>query len=777
MSTKSQQGVLGKQVTVKAQVTVEDGQSKAGIPVTFNIAGDATGLTEPVKVEVVTDANGVASYSYTRYVDNTDYVTAYATGAPAKYDAGYVYWSDAEQLTIKADTKDLTVANGKTIEYDIDTTLFKNGYVLVAFKENLNVEPDEVEDGAYLTDAFVVKSDKLSSDVNKESYSDLKEDYAADVDAEDVYPYQAKSSDYQYAVVEIKDYKGTFTVSGANASITPIVYQATSTGKWSATALQAEAATAKFEEKSSMKLTVEAKGVQNAAAIDADDHTTLRNNDTIDLATAYNLGGRDYVATLKDEDGDTVGKGTKVSVVVPEDKLSAKKSVYLIDADGNVKLVDADEPIELSTDKNGQVSFTLVGENAGYATPTVFYDNGKKDGELDKSDLQTVGEKVYFKAATVTTGALSVLDADSDAVSSVGAGEDVHFVYQSVDQNGKAYVSPSAGEYEATFTVSAKTSDVVVTDVDGNELATVAAGKSKVVTIDSKKGKAEVVVTSASKGSADVKVATTSPKLTTITKSVKFNDSSIIGSKYTGLVTDLNTTKRTIKLDTKEALKYSNSDKFFDEDDNDISRSKFETLVTNAINAGLDVKVKFEEGKDANTFTIVEIEKGASTDANLTQYLLAKEAVTGLTATDYTSSSWADLQSALTSNDVTTANTQAEVDAATTSINNAKTALKSAVSVSANNLTLTFDTVVQDAALTVNVGTVSVDTEGASVAAGDFDSETGELVITFTDASSAAVANGDAISVPVTVNGETSTLKLVYNNSVWSLENGPVTIR
>ncbi|MER2031092.1 MAG: S-layer homology domain-containing protein, partial [Solibacillus sp.] len=71
VTTGSVQGIIGKEVTVKAEVTVPTGQSKAGIPVTFNITSNSAN-TDKIEVQSVTNADGVATYTYTRYYASED---------------------------------------------------------------------------------------------------------------------------------------------------------------------------------------------------------------------------------------------------------------------------------------------------------------------------------------------------------------------------------------------------------------------------------------------------------------------------------------------------------------------------------------------------------------------------------------------------------------------------------------------------------------------------------------------------------------------------------
>ena len=52
-------------------------------------------------VEVMTNADGIAQYSYTQYAGGEDLIIAYATGNPSVRDNnGKVYWGVKERLTI-----------------------------------------------------------------------------------------------------------------------------------------------------------------------------------------------------------------------------------------------------------------------------------------------------------------------------------------------------------------------------------------------------------------------------------------------------------------------------------------------------------------------------------------------------------------------------------------------------------------------------------------------------------------------------------------------------
>lgn len=133
---RSHQGVIGKEVTVRAEVTVADGQSKAGIPVTFNVVNNNSNTNEKV---AYTDANGVTTYSYTRYYNSEDNVTAYATSISSVYSTGKVYWANALQLTVTDTTKEESLTNGGKKVYQINSSKNAGKFVFVTFAENLDV--------------------------------------------------------------------------------------------------------------------------------------------------------------------------------------------------------------------------------------------------------------------------------------------------------------------------------------------------------------------------------------------------------------------------------------------------------------------------------------------------------------------------------------------------------------------------------------------------------------------------------------------------------------
>ena len=476
LTKASQQGVIGKEVTVEAQVKVAEGQAKAGIPVTIVVDsnkdtnnGGSNNVASDKKVEVYTDENGVAKYSYTQYASpSEDTVTAYPTGdASVKSVAGIVYWGQSTRLALTEVTEGNTLANGAKKVYKVSSPENANGYINIAFKENINVTPDKLVRDVKVTDA-------------------AGQVLAIQGAQQGDYPYQVTTGGVQYTQVKLNaNGETTFTLTGNDAAVTPIVFadgkytdgQSKYTGdaKYQETELQAQAPTVTFAAQATQVITVDAKGTVNAAAA-----KSLVVNDDV----AANLGGRDYTVTVKGTDGKLAPKGTKVLVGFKKGDVKGDVKVFGYNEKGEVvnptpSTVTTDGAIstvkEFEVDAKGQVTFRVAGEKDAFAKPTVFINNGDKSGavdnKLDDKDTQTTAETTYFLASKVADAKLEVNDLDKK----VNAGETAVFTYSALDQNGFVYALDN--DTKATFEVTAKFSDVEVT-VEGQTAKTVKAGQT-----------------------------------------------------------------------------------------------------------------------------------------------------------------------------------------------------------------------------------------------------------------------------------------------------------
>ena len=278
---KSQQNVLGNNVTVKAQVTVAEGQSKAGIPVTFNIVNGQESnnlnpggaLNPPIVAEALTDENGVASYTYTRYASTArdlvtnDEVQAYSTGKPSLRGFSKVYWASIQPLAITEVTEGNTITNGGKKVYKVklagvSSNVTPGGHftntVNIGFRENVNVAPDKAVKAVTVTDA----SGRVLGYPGQFTTTNA-----------------VTTSTFNSIVLNL-DHNGeaTFTLTGTNATVTPFVFKDAyantsntdpSYGRFDETELVADAAKLTFGAQHTLQLVTESLGVKNASAYDA----------------------------------------------------------------------------------------------------------------------------------------------------------------------------------------------------------------------------------------------------------------------------------------------------------------------------------------------------------------------------------------------------------------------------------------------------------------------------------------------------------------------------
>ncbi|MFJ7848278.1 hypothetical protein ACIQXR_05405 [Peribacillus sp. NPDC097224] len=461
VTTPSIQGTIGKEVTVKATVTVPEGQSKAGIPVTINIPS-TNSLNPVITDEVYTNANGEAVYSYTRYSAINDNVIVYATGDRSKSSTAKVYF--VESLAVSEITAGNTLPNNTKKSYKVTGDALTSYYV--AIKENNNVTPDKVN-----------KVDVL------DRYGNWKT------------PYSLTTGDVSY--VEIftdKDGEATFTVTGADTSVTPVVYEATASNKkYAATDLQVAAPTVTFSLQNALQLAVKAEGEQYSAQysvnpLGKDPETT-------------GLGGRDYTVTVTDKNGKLATEGTIAHVFFETGNIKNADKVFVVSGK-NIYASTAVVPVIVG--KDGKASFRVLGDGVDtFAKPTVFLNTAGSTTTpvLDKTDVQTVAETTYFTAAKVKNAVLTVSKA------STTVNTDATITYQSQDQNGFPY-SPGPA-YDLTFDVTSTFGDVTVKDVNGDVLeVTQNLGTTKTYKVKADvTGKAVIKVNSASQDTVSVNVS------------------------------------------------------------------------------------------------------------------------------------------------------------------------------------------------------------------------------------------------------------------------------
>ncbi|MFJ7734110.1 S-layer homology domain-containing protein [Lysinibacillus sp. NPDC097231] len=480
LTSTSEQGVIGKEVSLKAQVTVPEGQSKENIPVTFNIVNDKN-TNEKIEKVAYTNAEGVATYSYTRYYASVDSVTAYATSKSTVFSSAKVYWANEIQLAITEKTADNVLSNGAKKVYEISAPAKAGQYVFVAFENNLGVTTDKLTRSVFVEGTGLWTQNAVNNITETPANTDQ-------------YPYEITNGANRVVPV-LLDSKGkaNLVLSGTNGKVKPVVYEGVLKTNYNffnnnnpgsritdfanilynPTALQAKAAEVSFDIKHTLGLTIEAKGVANAAiALDG-----------------KQTGGRDYVATYVDKDGKPAKAGDTVLVALAYD---AKHPTYLVDEDGKelahyVARQDGNTYYQVPVKgKEGKVEFTVTSKDEqAFAEPIVFINNGtgpdKNKSLLDASDLQAKGAATYFTKEVQYQAELEALDSKGDDTKSVLAGgsEFVEYKYNLVDQNGKPRAYKTATN--VSFNVTAGTSELTVTGATEGTV-TVAPGNPRTVT-------------------------------------------------------------------------------------------------------------------------------------------------------------------------------------------------------------------------------------------------------------------------------------------------------
>ena len=658
VTTASVQGVIGKEVTLKAQVTVADGQSKAGIPVTFNIVSDNANVNAKIEVEALTDENGVATYSYTRYYEHNDNVAAYATSKSSVSSTGKVYWANKIQLAVSEITTGNELANNTKKSYKVVGA--KNTTYYVAVKENIDVNPDKI------TNLYV------QDHANSNNF---------------VTPYELTTGKDEYAKVQTNaNGEATFTVYGSDLTATPIVYLPSSVNKtatdfsYSKLALQAEAPAVKFSKIDKLAITVAAEGKADSAEF-------------LNTPVAYDqnsVGGRNYTVTVTDKDGKLAPEGTAAYVTFDKENLSSitTDAVYFSTAKENFVKVTAGTVYKVTVGKEGKAQFRLAGKGStAFAKPTVFLNTAGKTApvELDKADVQAVAEVTYFKAPEVTNAVLKVTDEYGRTITSTTAGKDAIFTYQSVDQNGFDYrpngynstgqttqivwkpvtqpdgtivwvqeVITNPGntvyEYALAFDVTSTFGNATVKDAAGKVLnASQNLGNTKTYQVKSDAtGKAIVRVTTDAADTVSVNVTGASNILPTQTASVSFTNSTTVPALYTGVVESFDSIKQTLKFAGKDSVSYV-GEKVYYRGLNNTPIATADDFIKALANATGTVQVTYEVKDGVTTFYIYSIAATGNKPVDTAAALPGAEALAtaiknaenaNLKETDYTPESW-----------------------------------------------------------------------------------------------------------------------------------------
>lgn len=603
MVSSSVQGKLGQQVTVKAQVTVAEGQSKAGIPVTFYIPGNNDAVYQTLTAEAVTDENGVASYTYTRYAAGNDTVTAYATGDRSKFATGYVFWGVDTILSIEEVTTGASINNGANKTYKVtykNSTTGKpeaNKQFNVGFLENMNVTADKL----------------ANATVNGLSVKQLSNGTALE------------------AAQITTDSKGeaTFTVSGVNASVTPVVYALNpisasepvqNNKTYKASALQASAAKVTF------------------AAYQAD-FTIDITRDGGEVAATGEGNGREYKIVVKDKSGN-VAKNETVNVAFNEDldrviSTNTKSKFVNPDTDkyypstGNG---NTDKQISVKTNSKGEATFVIASEfENDYATPVAWIDINSanaKQGSLDEGEPKSVAAISHFQAPYLDGAEIKAYKTSGGkAVTKFDGNETAEFKAELVNQSGKVFTGGyTLGKITYTvFNTGAEdiTVDNTVISPNRSETFTKDSGASLLVTSSEKKSTSVRVVATGSARKDSKDFAFTAKEAT-----ATFTATNEVPNSYTGKAVQYNTADtgsntNSIWFADKDPVKYAGVSgktfKYFGANGNEVFGEKaWEALLDGY--EGQDVRISYIVDGDTISFKVISATTPASGTTGLEKY-------------------------------------------------------------------------------------------------------------------------------------------------------------
>lgn len=464
-STASVQGTVGKEVTLKATVAVAEGQSKAGIPVTFNIDGADSALNKDIVAEAVTDENGVATYSYTQYNAASDSVAIYATGKPADRALANVYWGVQDQLTVvENDTKGATLSNGDTKQYKVTYLDAKTGKPVpnaslnVTFAENVGVTADKISNAK-------VKDTRTGAEAT---------------------PYQLADGTTKEATVKT-DENGVaiFTVSGTNTKLTPVVFRdhlpnETGNQKLDTTELQAQGTTVTFQ------------GAQVNHQITL---TPVTEERYASVKVGAENNGRTYKLKVLNAEGKAYAGGV-INLAFNEnldrDNTTVTSALFTKTTKQAGTLVGNDNAKQttIKLNEKGEAEFTVYAPTTAvdtYATPVAWIDQNNavnnQTGELDNGEPSFVGDVTYFQAEAIKSSVLTVTDKDDATVKGAfKANQIAKFKFDAANQSGNIYSVPT--NKKVTYTVKNTGAEAVVVSTDGtNFTTTIEVGGSETFTV------------------------------------------------------------------------------------------------------------------------------------------------------------------------------------------------------------------------------------------------------------------------------------------------------
>ncbi|GLB58997.1 S-layer homology domain-containing protein [Cytobacillus sp. NCCP-133] len=566
VKTTSVQGVVGKEVTL----TVDANVKEKNIPITFNVDAANNSLNKDLVKEVMTNEEGIATFTYTQYNGGyTDDVAVYATGDASKRQFAKVYWGVSQLLTVEAadDNKGTALANGEKKVYKVTLVDGKNGKGLsnetvnVTFAQNIGVTADKLSK-ATITDP--------RTGVTKT-------------------PYQLSNGKTEEVTITTdKDGIATFTVTGTNTEATPIVFwDANDSDKVEATELQDATDKVVFSgAQLNHKFTITAEGSDHAA-------TGLSN-------------GRVYKVAVSDKDGKAY-KGGIINLAFNEDL------DRVIGTDTNAAFTSNDDlegellsgvreaERQLKLNDKGEAEFIVYSnvEN-DYATPVVWIDQNWAEnyqtGVLESGEPTLVGEKTFFEAASVKASQLKTYK-DGKAFDKTFTGLEVaEFRYNALNQSGKVMSNVySRVTFEVVNNGSAEIEVAGKTVAAYGRTTVKVEGYNPSVSVTSNGNDGSVSVSANGYQLVDGKE---SKYLGNHTATATFSKYST-GTLVSGFVTGVDTDAETITV-SDQTFKYTGA--AYKEKGQVITKAEFERLV-NSESARVTVS---RDSEDKLTFNILE---------------------------------------------------------------------------------------------------------------------------------------------------------------------------
>lgn len=617
LAKSSFQGVVGEEVTVTADI----GQKVKNVPVTFSVDSGDDNLNRDIVQEVLTDENGIATFSYTQYnAGPTDDVFVYPTGAPAKRALAYVYWGVTESLKLEsADDKGNSINNGESKLYKVtyvdpkDGKVYSNKELYVTLEENVDVTYDKLS----------------TATVNGQK------------------PYQLSNREEEYGVKAVKiktNSKGeaTFTVTGNNTKATPIVFVneiEKEKDKLDARERQVKAETLVIgAEQAEYKIEVTRSGSEEATV-----------TGSITNGVPSDRNGRVYKVTVKDNDGKAASNEVvNVSFNEIEDKdMDTKTKAKIFDYEHKGGDKDEDylgdflsghgtDKVTLKLNSKGEAEFRVASEHVDdYATPIVWIDinsSDAKEGILEDGEPNVIADTTYFSEAILKNGRVRAYkaitgDTATDRVKnnrSFDAGETAFFRYEATNQSNEPILVPGV-TLETEYTVFNTGSDEVEVhwEKDGvkrsevispnrsytvPKLVGTASLPQQFISVKALNGKSAKVRVEASAVTKSNKSVDNDQFLGKYSETATIKGSTEIGTVYTGIIDEkLNVSDKTFRFKDRKGTLVSYRDaSSFIYNNAQIDVDYFEELV-NANTGTVRVTVERNADGDFDKFTIVTL--------------------------------------------------------------------------------------------------------------------------------------------------------------------------